>query len=117
MLSPLLPLLLLQGYKAAGQHNYALANIKWATDYFIKCIGDGSSIVVQVGNGNQDHAIWGRPEDVKGPVPVYIVTPQAPGSDVVGAMAAALAAASEVFKSVDPKYSQQLLVAAQKGYE
>lgn len=109
--------LLLQGYKAAGQYDYALGNIKWASDYFIKCIGDGNSIVVQVGNGNQDHANWDRPEDVKGPVPVYLVTPQAPGSDVVGAMAAALAAASAVFKTVDPKYSQQLLLAAQKGYE
>jgi hypothetical protein len=39
---------LLQGYKAAGQYQAALANIKWVTDYFIKCIGDGKEIVVQV---------------------------------------------------------------------
>jgi hypothetical protein len=38
----------LQGYKAAGQYQIALANIKWVTDYFIKCIGDGKEIVVQV---------------------------------------------------------------------
>lgn len=37
------------GYKAAGQYKIALDNIKWVTDYFIKCIGDGSDVVVQVG--------------------------------------------------------------------
>jgi len=36
------------GYKAAGQYTIALENIKWVTDYFIKCVGDGKSIVVQV---------------------------------------------------------------------
>eukprot|EP00775_Hariotina_reticulata_P001323 gene1323-1667_t len=104
------------GYKAANQYNIALDNIKWVTDYFIKCVGDGKSIVVQVGNGAQDHAIWGRPEDVKGPVPVYTVTPDKPGSDAVGAMGAALAAASQVFKTVNPGYSQQLLQASIKAY-
>jgi hypothetical protein len=49
MLLLLLPLLLLlQGYKKAGQYQTALANIKWVTDYFIKCIGDGNTIVAQV---------------------------------------------------------------------
>jgi hypothetical protein len=39
------------GYKAAGEYKTALDNVKWATDYFIKCIGDGKTdIVVQVGN-------------------------------------------------------------------
>ena len=37
------------GFKAAGQYKAALDSVKWATDYFIKCIGDGQSdIVVQV---------------------------------------------------------------------
>lgn len=104
------------GYKAAGQYKAALDSVKWATDYFIKCVGDGSSIVVQVGNGAQDHSVWGRPEDVKGPVPVYEVTPAAPGSDAVGAMGAALAAASVAFKKVDPQYSEKLLAASLKAY-
>lgn len=38
-----------QGYKKAGQYQYMLDNIKWVTDYFIKCIGNGKEIVVQVG--------------------------------------------------------------------
>ena len=80
-------------------------------------MGDGDDIVVQVNNGAQDHGIWGRPEDVQLPVPVYSVTPAAPGSDCVGAMAAALAAASEVFAKVDKAYSEKLLVAAGKAYK
>jgi hypothetical protein len=74
-------------------------------------------LLLQVGSGAQDHAIWGRPEDVKGPVPAYVVTPSAPGSDVVGAMGGALAAASEAFKNVDPAYSTKLLAAAIKAYQ
>jgi endoglucanase len=105
-----------QGYVKAGQYQVALDNLKWVTDYFIKCVGNGDEVVVQVGNGAQDHSIWGRPEDVAGPVPVYTVTKERPGSDVVGAMGAALAAASVVFKTVDKAYSDKLLDAATKAY-
>jgi hypothetical protein len=48
---------------------------------------------------------------------VYIVTPERPGSDAVGAMGAALAAASVAFKTVNPAYSQQLLDASVKAYK
>jgi hypothetical protein len=44
-----------QGYTAAGQYETALDNIRWATDYLMRCVGDGSQIVAQVGNGQQDH--------------------------------------------------------------
>jgi hypothetical protein len=44
-----------QNYIASKQYTTALDNIKWVTDYFIKCVGDGTEIVGQVGNGNQDH--------------------------------------------------------------
>jgi hypothetical protein len=38
-----------QGYLKAGQLGTALSNVKWVTDYFIKCIGNGQrDIVVQV---------------------------------------------------------------------
>jgi hypothetical protein len=47
------------GYEAAGEYKAALDNVKWATDYFIKCIGDGKTdIVVQVrGFGRQSTAL------------------------------------------------------------
>lgn len=45
---------------------------------------------------------------------VYKVTPQNPGSDVAAETAAALAAASIVFRRSDPSYSSQLLQTAIK---
>jgi hypothetical protein len=47
-----------QGYYKAGQLGTALANVKWVTDYFIKCIGDGKKdIVVQVGPSRQSRVL------------------------------------------------------------
>jgi hypothetical protein len=107
-----------QGYQKAGELATALDNLKWVTDYFIKCISDGTKeIVAQVGNGAQDHSIWGRPEDVKGPVPAYTVSPDRPGSDVVAAMGAALGAAAVAFKDTNPAYSARLLDASIKAYK
>jgi len=105
------------GYKASKQYDIALDNIKWVTDYFIKCVGDGQEIVGQVGNGGQDHGVWGRPEDKTQPNPVYTLNKERPGSDVVGAMAAALGSASVVFKDKDPAYSAKLLAAALKAFD
>lgn len=36
-----------QGYFKAGQLGTALANVKWVTDYFIKCVGN-RDVVIQV---------------------------------------------------------------------
>lgn len=35
-----------------------LDEVKYATDYFIKCTKDGSTFYSQVGNGNYDHQQW-----------------------------------------------------------
>ncbi|KIZ05445.1 hypothetical protein MNEG_2515 [Monoraphidium neglectum] len=106
-----------EGYVAARQYETALDNIKWATDYFIKCVGDGSTIVGQVGSGYEDHSTWTRPEDKVPPTPVFVLTPDRPGSDVTAAMAGALGAASVAFADVDPAYSARLLAAALKAYQ
>lgn len=53
----------------------------------------------QVGNMDQDHSFWGRPEDldkVGMPRPAYVINASLPGSDMAGAAAAALASASLV---------------------
>lgn len=60
---------------------------------------------------------WNRPEEKTVPNPVYTLTPQRPGSDVVGAMSAALASASVIFLDHDPAYSAQLLTSALKAYD
>jgi hypothetical protein len=61
--------------------------------------------------------VWGRPEDKTQPNPVYVLSKDRPGSDVVGAMAAALASASVIFKDADPAYSAKLLASALKAYD
>jgi len=33
-----------QGYKKAGEYTSILDTIKWATDYFIKAVGDGTRL-------------------------------------------------------------------------
>lgn len=48
---------------------------------------------------------------------VYNVSAERPGSEVAGETAAALAAASMVFRSLDPGYSQKLLVDAMQVFE
>lgn len=48
---------------------------------------------------------------------VYSVTPDNPGSDVAGETAAALAAASMVFRDIDNNYSDTLLNGAFKAFQ
>lgn len=68
--------------------------------------------MVQVGDPNKDHQCWERPEDMDTPRNAYKVSTQSPGSDVAAETAAALAAASIVFKESDPSYSAKLLKTA-----
>lgn len=71
----------------------------------------------QVGNGHDDHASWSRPEDWTKARPAWKVTAQNPGSELVGETAAALAAASIVFRSSDQSYSMKLLEHARQLYK
>lgn len=85
-------------YKACNEYNNALDQIRWATDYFIKCHVSNNELYVQVGDGHADHSYWGRPEEMTMDRPALKVTTSLPGSDVAGETAAALAAASIVFE-------------------
>ncbi|KAK8579840.1 hypothetical protein V6N13_143004 [Hibiscus sabdariffa] len=101
------------GYKMGSDIQEARAAIRWATDYLLKCArAKSGKLYVGVGDPNADHRCWQRPEDMGTPRTVYSVSPSNPGSDVAGETAAALAAASLVFKSVDPAYSKLLLQTA-----
>ncbi|KAJ8625345.1 hypothetical protein MRB53_033875 [Persea americana] len=84
--------------------------IRWATDYLLKAAtATPGKLYVGVGDPNADHHCWQRPEDMATPRSVYSVSPSNPGSDVAGETAAALAAASMVFRKVDPNYAKLLL--------
>ncbi|XP_078367250.1 endoglucanase A-like [Oculina patagonica] len=110
-----------KAYQAAGQYNYMLNSIKWATDYFIKAHVKKYEFYGQVGDGHIDHAYWGRPEDMTMSRPAWKITPQKPGSDLAAETAAALGAASIAFKARNTrsskKYAAKLLKHAKELYE
>lgn len=67
-----------------------------------------------MGDANKDHACWERPEDMDTPRNVFKVDKNSPGSDVAGETAAALAAASLVFRRSDPTYANLLVARAMR---
>lgn len=87
----------------------ALKAIKWGTDYFVKAHPEADVLYGEVGDGDSDHACWQRPEDMTTPRTTFRIDDQHPGADLAAETAAALAAASIVFRPVNPKYAQQLL--------
>ncbi|XP_069939601.1 uncharacterized protein [Cherax quadricarinatus] len=103
-----------EGYDKAGQTEYGRAAIKWATDYFLKAHTGEYELYGQVGSGHLDHDFWGRPEDMVMKRPSMKIDRDAPGTELACETAAALAAASLVFKEADPVYSVQLLKVAEE---
>ncbi|GAA0151393.1 hypothetical protein LIER_10124 [Lithospermum erythrorhizon] len=95
--------------KAAGQLESAQGSLKWITDFLINSHPSPNVLYIQVGDPTLDHKCWDRPEDMTGKRPLTKVDTSAPGSDVAAEAAAAMAAASLVFKSSDSSYSSSLL--------
>ncbi|XP_069937819.1 uncharacterized protein [Cherax quadricarinatus] len=107
-----------EGYEIAGQTEYGQVGVKWATDYFLKAYTAKNEFYGQVGKGDIDHnSNAGRPEDMTMERPSYKIDEEHPGSELAGETAAALAAASIVFKEVDPSYSEKLLATAKELYD
>ncbi|MDJ0732670.1 MAG: glycoside hydrolase family 9 protein [Nostocaceae cyanobacterium] len=108
-------------YEQSGQLDEALEAIKWGTDYILKAhITDENGTKEfwgQVGDGNADHAYWGPPEEMTMDRPAFKIDRENPGSDLAGEAAAALAAASIIFRSTDSAYADTLLQNAQQLYE
>ncbi|KAJ0046789.1 hypothetical protein Pint_04049 [Pistacia integerrima] len=71
----------------------------------------------RVGDGDTDHYCWQRPEDMTTSRRAYKVDEKNPGSDVAGETAAAMAAASIVFRKLNPHYSNLLLRHAKQLFE
>lgn len=53
--------------------------VKWATDYFLKAHTAATEFYGQVGEGEADHAYWGRPEDMTMARPAYKIDAARPG--------------------------------------
>nr|ALR96227.1 cellulase [Lactuca sativa] len=93
---------------AAGQLESAKNSLKWLTDYFINAHPEPNVLYIQVGDPDLDHKCWDRPEDMTEKRPAIQINASSPGSDVAAETAAAMAAASLVFKS-NSGYSSSLL--------
>ncbi|CAN6247175.1 unnamed protein product [Urochloa humidicola] len=112
------------GVSAAGELGHALRAIKWGTDYFVKAHTAPTELWTQVGDGDSDHYCWQRPEDMTTSRRAYKVDAENPGSEVAAETAAAMAAASLVFRGAggaagagDAHYAHLLLHHAQQLFE
>ncbi|CAK9238051.1 unnamed protein product [Sphagnum jensenii] len=100
--------------QSTNQLSYALSAIQWGTDYFLKAHVAPNVFFGEVGDGNSDHACWMRPEDMTTPRGAYQINASHPGSDLAGETAAAMAAASMAFQTIDANYSATLVTHAQQ---
>ncbi|GIV95827.1 MAG: hypothetical protein KatS3mg057_0484 [Herpetosiphonaceae bacterium] len=103
-------------YASSGQLDAILDNLKWVNDYFIKAHTAPNEFYGQVGKGSDDHAWWGPAEVMQMARPAYKISASCPGSDLAGETAAAMAAASIVFRPSDPTYADTLLNHATQLY-
>jgi len=97
------------GYQKIGQWGWFLSNIKWATDYFIKCHTAPDEFYGQIGIGMIDHKWWGAPEVFPNERPSYKIDAENPGSELAAEAAAALASSSMLFRATDAAYADLCL--------
>ncbi|GAV57014.1 Glyco_hydro_9 domain-containing protein [Cephalotus follicularis] len=108
-------------YEAVGELNHVKDIIKWGTDYLLKTFNSSAKSIHQIaakvgdvnGKGVNDINCWMRPEDINYARPVTTCS-NCPA--VAAEMAAALAAASIVFKD-SQKYSKTLIQGAETLYK
>ncbi|GFS19131.1 endoglucanase [Elysia marginata] len=107
-----------KGYENAGQLDAMYDSIRWPLDYFLSAWDEGaSSLLVQVGDGNADHAYWGRAEEMTMSRPCQYVSTSNKGSDVAAETAAAMAVGALAFQDKgEQAYSAQLLQSAESLY-
>lgn len=106
-----------EGYQKIGQWGWFLSNVKWVTDYFIKCHTAPNEFYGQIGIGMVDHKWWGAPEVFPNPRPSFKIDSQNPGSDLASEVAASLAASSLLFRATDASYADNLLKHAKELYD
>ncbi|EPS64495.1 hypothetical protein M569_10284, partial [Genlisea aurea] len=95
--------------EATSQLHPAQESLRWITDYLANAHPSDNTLYVQVGDPKTDHGCWERPEEMTEARPLTQVNASSPGSDVAAETAAALAAASLVFRNSDSGYSDSLL--------
>ncbi len=103
-------------YERSGQMDVLKRNLRFVTDYFIKCHTAPNEFYGQVGTGGVDHAFWGSPEVMVMDRPAYKIDANNPGTELAAETAAAMAATSMLFKDSDPAYSETLIAHAEQLY-
>ncbi|CAC5421481.1 E3.2.1.4 [Mytilus coruscus] len=104
-------------YEDSAQLQHMYNSIKWPLDYLLKCWRPSDRIYyAQVGDGDLDHAYWGRPEDMTMNRPAYYLDDTMSGADVTGGTASALAVGALVFSESDSQYAATLLSSAESLY-
>jgi len=99
-------------YKGSGLYQSVLESVKWPLDYLVKCHVSDNVLYAQCGDGNLDHSNWERPENITYAQPCFKISPQNPGSDLAGEVAAAFAAGYIAFKDFNPTFAADLLLRA-----
>ncbi|GAA0154782.1 hypothetical protein LIER_37965 [Lithospermum erythrorhizon] len=90
------------GLSSCFQLDHSLPAIRWGTDYILQVHTSPTTFYAQVGDANNDHKCWERPEDM-----------DTPGTEVT----AEAAAASITFERIDPTYSAKLLKGSKSLFE
>ncbi|CAM8951130.1 unnamed protein product [Rhodiola kirilowii] len=96
-------------WKAAKELGNAHDSLKWITDYLINAHPSDNVLYVQVGDAELDHKCWERPEVMSEKRTLTQINMSYPGTEVAAETAAAMAAASLVFKKINSTYSNLLL--------
>ncbi|EOY24858.1 hypothetical protein QUC31_008983 [Theobroma cacao] len=106
-----------QEISSANQLNRLRSAIRWGSDFILRAHTSPTTLYTQVGNGDADHQCWERPEDMDTPRTLYKITSDSPGTEAAAEAAAALSAASLVFKGVKSNYSRRLLTKSKSLFE
>ncbi|CAL0327151.1 unnamed protein product [Lupinus luteus] len=105
-----------QELQATKELGHVQDAIKWGTDYFLKC-SQSEKLYVEVGDPDEDHQCWVRPEKMKTKRTVLMIDNKTPGTEIAAETAAAMAAASIVLRPIHQEYSHRLLNKAKLLFE
>lgn len=103
-----------------------LDELKYATDFFMKCVRDKSTFYYQVGDGNADHAVWctssvkatlsnSNGGEAEGSRKVWKATGKT--TSMTSFCGATLAVMSRVYRPYDSDYADKCLEKAKVAYE
>ena len=126
------------GYRTAKNYTWAgkngtpngipdiLDEVKYATDFFMKCVRDEGTFYYQVGDGDQDHAVWCT-SPVKATLPVSsggeadgsrpVTKATGNATSVAALCGSTLAAMSRLYKPFDSDYAAKCLEKALVAYK